>query len=111
MYKVAIDQPSGADEETILLGAYNAAFHELGLRWHWDTKMYKDLQRNGGENEQLQVYLETRQPHLLRAYDVEFLMNAIQTTKSRWYTAIITSATRLAPTVDWAEMQKAEIGA
>ena len=110
MCDAAIDRPSAADADDIHLGAYNAAFYELGLRWHWDAKIYQDLQPNGGEKDRLQVYLETRQPHLLKAYDVEFLVNAIQATKMRCYNAIITSGTSVAPTVDWAEFQKAEVG-
>jgi len=110
MSDAAIDTQFAADAEDFHLGAYNAAFYELGLRWHWDTKIYQDLQRNGGEKGRLQVYLETRQPHLLKAYDVDFLMSAIQTTKTRCYIAMITSGRRVAPTVDWAEIQKAEVG-
>jgi hypothetical protein len=110
MCDAAIDSESAANAEEIHLGAYNAAFYELGLRWHWDTKIYQDLQHSCGEKDRLQVYLETRQPHLLKAYDVEFLMNAIQAIKTRCYNAMITSGTRAAPTVDWAEIQKAEVG-
>ena len=65
MCDATIDRQSAADEEEIHLGAYNAAFYELGLRWHWDANTYQDLLRNPGEKERLKAYLETRQPHLL----------------------------------------------
>jgi hypothetical protein len=110
MYAAAIDRHSAPDAEEIHLGAYNAAFCELGLRWHWDAKTYDDLHHSGEERDGLQVYLETRQPHLLKAYDVDFLKNLIQTTKARCYNAMIACGARVAPTVDWAEIQKDEIG-
>ena len=59
--------------------AYNAAFHEIGLPWHWDTKIYAALV---GQFEclvdQIQHYLNSQQPHLLKAYDASFLACLIQ---------------------------------
>ena len=65
------------DQETVR-NAYNAAFHELGLRWHWDSETYERLTRGGSTpQEQVRHYLESQQPHLLKAYDAEFLISAI----------------------------------
>ena len=59
--------------------AYNAAFYELGLRWHWDDETYADLLRYSPKPEvRIRHYLETRQPHLLKAYDAQFLTGVIQ---------------------------------
>jgi len=59
--------------------AYNAAFYELGLRWHWDGETYAGLLRHSPKPElRVRHYLETQQPHLLRAYDAEFLTGVIQ---------------------------------
>ena len=110
MCDATINRTPAGDTEEIHLGAYNAAFYELGLRWHWDAETYQDLQRNAGEKNRLQVYLETRQPHLLRAYDVDFLVNAIQTTKKRCYDALIACGARVSPSVDWAEIQRMQVG-
>lgn len=110
MSDAARDIHSAGNDEEIHLDAYNAAFYELGLRWHWDANIYQDLQRNSGEKDGLQVYLETRQPHLLRAYEVNFLMNAIQTTKARCYNAMIACGAGVAPKVDWAEIQRVQVG-
>ena len=110
MNNATIDRTPAADADEIHLGAYNAAFYELGLRWHWDATIYHDLQRSSGEKDSLQVYLETRQPHLLKAYDVDFLMNAIQAAKTRCYNAMIACGSRVAPSVDWAEIQRAQVG-
>lgn len=59
--------------------AYNAAFYELGLRWHWDSDTYDQLLRHGqSPAARIHHYLETRQPHLLKAYDAHFLAEAIE---------------------------------
>lgn len=59
--------------------AYNAAFYELGFRWHWDSNTYYELQSQiPNAADRICHYLKTRQPHLLRAYDAQFLVEAIQ---------------------------------
>lgn len=81
--------------------AYNAAFHALGLRWHWDAPTYRRLlERSPSARERLRLYLESEQAHLLRAYDTGFLIGAIEAHK----------AGRPAGNVNWAAMQCAEIG-
>ena len=61
--------------------AYNAAFEELGLNWHWDAVTFACLPARGPQG--VRAYLEKEQSHLLRAYDAEFLVNAIETAKER----------------------------
>jgi hypothetical protein len=61
--------------------AYNAAFEELGLNWHWDPVTFACLPGTGTEG--LRNYIEREQPHLLRAYEADFLVNAIETAKAR----------------------------
>lgn len=63
--------------------AFNAAFYALGLRWHWDDVTYEALAALPGERERVQRYLHTEQAHLLRAYDAEFLVDAILEAKAR----------------------------
>ena len=63
--------------------AYNAAFEELGLTWHWDAKTYERLQAATRGRESVRAYRETEQSHLLRAYEADFLVNAIETAKAR----------------------------
>jgi hypothetical protein len=63
--------------------AFNAAFYELGLRWHWDHRTYAALSDEACERRRLQGYLRAHQPHLLRAYDAEFLTDAILQAKQR----------------------------
>ena len=58
--------------------AYNAAFYELGLRWHWDRETYAALVRHSSDpHARIRHYIETHQPHLLSAYDPAFLAAAI----------------------------------
>jgi len=59
--------------------AYNAAFYELGFRWHWDSATYDELAgRSANEADRIRHYLSAQQPHLLKAYDAEFLVELIQ---------------------------------
>jgi hypothetical protein len=61
--------------------AYNAAFDELGLNWHWDAATYAGVRSRGRDG--LRTYLEREQAHLLRAYEADFLVNAIESVKAR----------------------------
>jgi hypothetical protein len=63
--------------------AYNAAFEELSLSWRWDTATYAHLQRHG--RDLVRAYLQAEQAHLLRAYDADFLVNAIEAVKTRCF--------------------------
>jgi len=61
--------------------AYNAAFDELGLNWHWDAGTYAWVRSRGRDG--LRTYLEREHAHLLRAYEADFLVNAIESAKAR----------------------------
>lgn len=61
--------------------AYNAAFEELGLTWHWDAGIWSRLPGRG--REAVRAYVETEQAHLLRAYDADFLVEAVESAKAR----------------------------
>lgn len=98
------------DAADIHRNAYNAAFYELGLKWHWDADIYTNLLPQSQEKDCIRTYLEAHQPHLLKAYEADFLINAIQTTKARCYDALTACGNRLASHVDWAEIQKAQVG-
>ena len=64
--------------------AYNVAFCELGLEWYWDAATYANLRAAANEKCHVHSYLETQRPHLLRAYDAEFLIAAIETRRARF---------------------------
>ncbi len=69
--------------DQIECGAFNAAFHALGLRWHWDDDTYEQLAAEPCERSRLRRHLQHRQAHLLRAYDADFLADAILEVKRR----------------------------
>lgn len=75
---------TGAEGER---NAFNAAFSELGLCWHWDQKTFAELQAIAAEEEaRVRRYVELQHEHLLKAYDADFLIGAIRETKSRLMT-------------------------
>ena len=75
--------------------AYNAAFEELGLTWHWDAATYAGIQARGREG--LRTYLQAEHAHLLRAYEADFLVNAIETAKARYGNGAGTGRAAAAP--------------
>ncbi|MEJ6022825.1 hypothetical protein [Ramlibacter sp. PS4R-6] len=50
---------------------YLLAFEELGLDFHWDGR------------EPVRAYIEREHPQLLRVYDAEFLVSAIESISAR----------------------------
>ena len=62
---------------------YNVAFSELGLEWYWDASTYAELQTIEGDAPRVRAYVESHHPHLLKAYDADFLVSAIQQARAR----------------------------
>jgi len=59
--------------------AYNAAFAEMEIGWHWDVETYLELLSDGSQP--VHAFVERHRPHLLRAYSIDCLVNAIETTR------------------------------
>lgn len=110
MYNDLIDREAACDEQEAHLSAYNAAFYELGLKWHWDSTTYQALLSCEDDESRIQRYIEAKHSHLLKAYDIDFLVRAIQAAKARCYDSLMACGARIAPGVDWAAMQVAEVG-
>ena len=91
-------------------GAFNAAFYELGLRWFWDSDTYRELSATAGERERVRSYLEGEQAHMLRAYDAEFLTDAILTAKRRCHDSMANCAPLSVPRFNWADARWGETG-
>ena len=86
--------------------AFNAAFRELGLRWHWDAATFQELKSIAGDGERIRTYMETHAPHLLKAYDAEFLASAVGAVKTERLDAYAgRRATRLPECADFATAQ------
>jgi hypothetical protein len=91
--------------------AFNAAFYELGLRWHWDEERYVCALCEDGQRAHLRRYVQEEQPHMLRVYDVDFLANAILTVKQRLQAgAAVADALQPEAPVNWAALQQGETG-
>lgn len=90
--------------------AYNAAFYELGLGWHWDAGTFEQMQSVPCEAERIRLYLQAHQPHLLSAYDAEFLASAIQSTKARCAELMVACGGAVAGDADWAALHTRQIG-
>ena len=90
--------------------AFNAAFYELGLRWFWDSDMYRELSTAVCERERVRTYLEGEQAHMLRAYDAEFLTDAILKAKQRCRSSMANCTPRALPGFNWADARWGETG-
>ena len=72
------------------LPAYNQAFAELGLNWHWDELLYRDLLTQPGGRERLTHYIREYQPELGKyqeeaSADLAGFVNRIHAVKSRYF--------------------------
>lgn len=74
---------AAADAVERELAAYNAAFDELELGWHWDREVLEDLRPIPGERARICAFLRSHRPHLLKVYDEAFLAELILDTKAR----------------------------
>jgi len=110
MLNVAHRRPTPGSQK-IDRNAFNAAFYELGFRWHWDVDTYDSLAQLSCDEDRVRSYFETRQPHLLKAYDAEFLIGAVLAAKARCYESMNARGARSAPWIDWAEINCVEVGA
>jgi hypothetical protein len=109
---VVNDLPTRQQQDEMDRNAYNAAFNELGLRWYWDSGTYAGLLRHGVDAaERVRHYLETRQPHLLKAYDSAFLVTVIQQKKAEHRRRACTPEAATPGYFDWAETLGRELGA
>ena len=106
------DLPIECVHSEVERNAFNAAFYELGFRWHWDSDTYYALlERCANTAERIRHYLETRQPHLLRAYDAGFLVRVIEDKAEAHRQRLSASGARMSGHFDWAQTLGAELGA
>ena len=104
------DLSSARRSDAMELDAYNAAFYELGLRWHWDDATWERLACVGDcRKARLRHYLETERAHLLRAYDANFLIDAIERAQGEQQRQLESRPARSA-FFDWAQSHGREIG-
>jgi beta-phosphoglucomutase-like phosphatase (HAD superfamily) len=76
-----------ADTESAHLQAFNHAFAEFGLDWHWDEALYTELLNISGGKERMLHYWQTTQPPLreLSAMAMQETLNRLHELKTAAY--------------------------
>lgn len=67
------------------LPAFNAAFAELGLPWHWDERLYGDLLEVTGGKERIRHFAELHDPARAAAADFGELVQRLHQAKTAHY--------------------------
>lgn len=69
--------------------AFNQAFEQLGLDWHWDAGLYGKLLAVTGGKERIRYYVEHFRPGYPRPANFDALVNALHQAKTRHYTTLL----------------------
>ncbi|WP_366515506.1 HAD family hydrolase [Nitrosomonas sp.] len=65
--------------------AFNAAFQEFGLSWHWDIPLYGRLLQITGGKERIRFYIEQHAPKALNRTDLDEWIASLHKTKTRHF--------------------------
>lgn len=71
--------------------AFNQAFHEAGLDWHWDITLYGDLLAVTGGKERIRYFVERFHPNYKKDKDFENLVAKLHRDKTRIYTELLST--------------------
>lgn len=82
-----------ADTESAHLAAFNQAFAEFGLDWHWDEALYTELLNVSGGKERMLHYWKTIQPDMreLEAMALQDTVNRLHDLKTAAYESAVNS--------------------
>ncbi len=69
--------------------AFNAAFREFGLDWHWDVGLYGELLAITGGKERIRHYVRRYRPDWPRPADFDDLVVELHRAKTRHYTRLL----------------------
>jgi len=69
--------------------AFNQAFSEAGLDWHWDVPLYGELLAVTGGKERMRFYLDRYRPDFPRPADLDAQIARLHAAKTRHYTALL----------------------
>ncbi|RRQ20662.1 HAD-IA family hydrolase [Thiohalobacter thiocyanaticus] len=75
-----------AETEEVHREAFNAAFAEAGLDWHWDEATYGDLLSVTGGRERIRFFLEKYRPPFEPPADLDGYIAGLHQAKTRIYT-------------------------
>ncbi len=70
--------------------AFNQAFKDAGLDWHWDVALYGKLLAVTGGKERMKHYIEHYRPDYEKPEDFDALVADLHKAKTRHYTALAT---------------------
>jgi HAD superfamily hydrolase (TIGR01509 family) len=68
--------------------AFNQAFAEAGLDWHWDAALYGKLLSVTGGKERMKYYIDEFRPDYTKPADFEQMVATLHKSKTRHYTAL-----------------------
>jgi HAD superfamily hydrolase (TIGR01509 family) len=69
--------------------AFNTAFAEAGMSWHWDAALYGELLAVTGGKERMRFYAERHDPDFLKQPDADQRIKALHAAKTRHYLALV----------------------
>jgi HAD superfamily hydrolase (TIGR01509 family) len=69
--------------------AFNAAFEEAALAWHWDVDLYGELLAVTGGKERMRFYAERYDPGFLAQPDADEIIKTLHAAKTRHYVAML----------------------
>jgi len=69
--------------------AFNRAFEEFGLDWHWDAELYGKLLAVTGGKERIRYYVDHFRPDYVKPDDFDALVTRLHQAKTRHYTAML----------------------
>jgi HAD superfamily hydrolase (TIGR01509 family) len=69
--------------------AFNQAFAEAGLDWHWDVPLYGELLAVTGGKERMRHYLDRYRPDWARPADLDSLIAGLHAAKTKHYTKLL----------------------
>lgn len=69
--------------------AFNAAFKESGLNWHWDVELYGKLLQVTGGKERLHHFIEKHKPNIPTGIDINNLVSDLHQAKTKHYVSML----------------------
>lgn len=69
--------------------AFNQAFEEFGLPWHWPIGLYGQLLRVAGGKERIRYYVERYQPELASDRPLDALIADLHRAKTEHFKALL----------------------
>jgi HAD superfamily hydrolase (TIGR01509 family) len=80
--------------------AFNAAFAEADLDWHWDEALYGELLDVTGGKERIRFFCGRHEPEFLQQDDVESRIKELHAAKTRHYAELCAQGIPLRPGIE-----------